>query len=212
MGRRFIFGILLMLSCGSYLSAQKLVVYGSKVFSNDVDINKAFAVGGDIVLDHLKPFLEINLGGEYGWYNENTRSGYGNSTALKRIRGGIGVYYKKTWFDKLNLTVGPEINFFNIKNKTASKTDSSYYYVVQTGYMLGCGVGLEVNYQLTSVFGLGLHVSPSYLVSLKGKCDKLNVEILYKKGVFACDIRLNLIFKLNPSSDIKENINKNDIN
>ena len=210
--KKFLFLILCWIVFSQYpnLQAQKLVVYAEKIFSNDNDANKAWGFGGELILDQLLPRLEISLGGGYGFYNDNTRSGYGKSIAFKQIRGGVGVYYKKKLknnfnpnFD-INLLLGPEANYFNLINKHSEKTVASYYYVTQTGYMLGLGAGINLHFIFKNVVGLGFQVSPAYLIPLKAKCDRPNEKILYKKGIFNCDLRLQLIFKLGPGYEKPE--------
>ena len=204
--KKFLFLILCWMAFTSHpnLQAQKLVAYGNKIFSRDNDANKAWGFGGELILDHFLPFLEVSLGGGYGFYNNNTRSEYGKSVAFKQIRGGVGVYYKKNG-KNIDFLLGPEINYFNLINKHSEKTASSYHYVTQTGYMLGLGAGVNINWIFTRIFGLGLHVSPAYLIPLKAKCDRPNEKILYKQGVFNCDVRLQLIFRLGPGYEKPEN-------
>ena len=115
MMKKFLFLILCCIAFSQYpnLQAQKLVVYGEKITSNDNDANRAWGLGGELILDQFLPHLEISFGGGYGFYNNNTRTGYGRSTSLKKIRGGIGVYYKSNLSNGLNLLVGTELNFFN---------------------------------------------------------------------------------------------------
>lgn len=191
----FLFCILL----SAPLFAQRLEIHGIKDLSNDKTANKAWGVGGAVLLDQW--VKKTTFGVYFDWTTYRPKNKPINPR-YDRMSAGILVFYSINISKKFSLQCGADINYTNLKHsyihsyQTIDTVSEKPITLQQTGDFIGIGAYIGANYEFSSRFGVKINVIPTYLISVGSKSSSSAVAPEYAKGIWMFPLKLGLTYKI----------------
>jgi hypothetical protein len=179
--------------------AQHLEIHGIKDISTNSIANKAWGIGGAILLDQWVKKTTFNAHFDWATYRPKNNPVH---PIYDRLSGGISVYYSVNISKKFTLQCGAEINYTQLRHSYIygyQKIDTLQgkpQTVQQIGSFVGIGPHIGINYELTPRFGVKVSIIPTYLISVGSKSSAPTVKPEYSKGMWLFPIQLGITYKL----------------
>ena len=195
------FLFILFAFCFLQLSAQRIEVHGIKDFSNNTVSNKAWGVGGAVLLDQWVKKTTFGVHFDWAAYipkNKETNPRY------NRLSGGISAFYTLNLIKKLSLQCGAIVHYTNLKhsyiydyevNPTDTMTRRART-LQHTGNFIGIGAYISLNYELSPRFGAKINVIPTYLISVRSKSSLPLVAPEYAKGMWLFPLQIGFTYRI----------------